>query len=200
MRTARKISWLLLAGCLVLSGVSFAQDAQAKKAVLIIPGKDVQDDEFLKTVQALEDNGIEVTVASTTLDEVTGTNGVKVKADMLLEDVSADNYDAVVFIGGPGAAQYLDDPVAHKLVQDTVAKNKTLGAICLAPVILTNAGVLKDKRATCYPTEGDTLKTKGVNYTAKPVEKDGNIITADGPKSAQEFGKTLSKAIGTCSY
>jgi protease I len=80
-------------------------------------------------------------------------------------------------------------------VQDTVAAKKPLGAICLAPRILTSAGVLTGKKATVYPTEGDKLKEAGVNYTANPVEIDGDIITADGPDSAKGFGEALAAAL-----
>ncbi len=166
-----------------------------KKAVLIIAQENFQDDEFAKPLAALKARGISVMVASTKIQEATGTNGMKAMPDMLLKDVSAEDFDAIVFIGGPGAAQYLDDPVAHKLAQEAVVKNKIVGGICLAPVILTNAGILKGKKATVYPSEADKLKAAGVDYTAQPVEKDGKIITADGPGSAGEFGEALAHAL-----
>ncbi len=183
--------WLVAVG---LPNV-FAQVQPAKKAVFIISQDNFQDDEFAMPLEVFKSNSISVTVASTTLGEATGMNGAKVKPDVLLKDVKADDFDAIVFIGGSGAAQYLDDPIAHKLAQDAVLKNKILGGICLAPVILANAGVLKGKSATVYSTEGDKLKTCGVTYTGKPVEKDGNIITADGPHSAKEFGEALVKSL-----
>jgi protease I len=186
----RKIFFVAVAALLFLSAAAgFVYAAQ--KAVFIIAAKNFQDDEFAEPRQILKNNGIPVTVASTTLEEVIGMNGSKVKPDMLLKDVKAVNYDAVVFIGGSGAAQYIDDPVAHKLAKDAVARGKIVGAICLAPMILAKAGVLKDKKATVYPSEGDKLKACSVDYTAKPVQIDGNIVTADGPKSAASFGRAL---------
>jgi protease I len=134
-------------------------------------------------------------VASTTLSEISGMNGAKARADILLKDVMVKDFDAVVFIGGSGAEQYTDDPLSHKIAQESVAEGKITAAICLGPVILANAGILKDKKATCYPTNGDKLTAAGVNYTASLVEKDGNIITADGPNSAQEFGEEIYKAL-----
>jgi protease I len=178
-------------------GSGFTQGAAAKKAVFIIAAKDFQDDEFAKPKAVLEDNGVQVTVASTTLAEITGMNGAKARADILLKDVVVKDYDAVVFIGGSGAQQYVDDPLAQRIAQESVAEGKITAGICLAPVILTNAGLLKGKTATCYPTNGDLLTAAGVNYTAKPVEKDGNIITADGPKSARQFGEEICKALLT---
>jgi protease I len=197
----RKISVVILAFMMAASVVAtgFGQ-AVEKKAVFIIPQENFQDDEFAMPLAVLKANGVQVTVASTTTGEATGMNGAKTTPDMLLKDVSVKDYDAVIFIGGSGAAQYIDDPLAHAIAKDAIAKNKILGAICLAPRILASAGVLKDKKATVYPTEGDKLKEAGVDYTAKPVEKDGDIITADGPGSAKEFGEILAVALKGTSH
>jgi protease I len=193
----KKIFALILVSgmTMLLAGGVFAQEAAVKKAVFIIADNYFQDDEFAEPLAVLKGEGVSVTVASTTLGEVTGMKGMKITPDMLLKDVNAADFDVVVFIGGSGAVQYINDPVAHKLAQDTVAAKKPLGAICLAPRILTSAGVLSGKKATVYPTEGDKLKEAGVNYTANPVEIDGDIITADGPDSAKGFGEALAAAL-----
>ena len=193
----KKILLGLWAISVVFSGVvcSWAQEPSAKTAVFIIAHKDFQDDEFSLPLAVLSDNGVLVAIASSSLEQATGTNGTTTKPDMLLKDVRADNFDAVVFIGGPGAAEYLHDPLALQLAQDSVAKGKVLGAICLAPVILANSGVLKGKNATVYPTEAANLKAGGAVYSAQPVEQDGRIITADGPKSAKAFGQALAREL-----
>ncbi len=181
---------LLMAAVLLIS-TGLAQAQAGKKAVFIIASENFQDDEFAQPLAIFEKNGISVTVASTTTEEVTGMDGLKTTPDVLLNTIQAEDYDAVVFIGGSGAAQYIDDPLAHQLAQDALEQNKILGAICLAPRILGKAGVLTGKNATVYPTEGEKLAASGVNYTAKPVEQDGNIVTADGPGSATAFGAAL---------
>jgi protease I len=182
---------LLIIGC----SFTFAVAQTGKKAVMLIAQDGFQDDEFFRPKEVLEKNEIQVTVASSALTEAKGMNGGKFTPQVLLSDVKAGDFDAVIFIGGSGAAQYLDDLQAHKLAQDAVARDKILGAICIAPRILTNAGVLKGKRSTVYPTEGAKLKDAGVKYTAMPVEIDGNIITADGPDSAVRFGEEIVRAL-----
>ncbi len=172
------------------TGVVCAQEIP-QKAVFLIAEKDFQDDEFARPLAILEAEGVEVTVASSTLDEVTGMNGMKTVPELLYTEVNVENYDAVVFIGGSGAMQYINDPVAHRLAKEAVEKDKVIGAICLAPRVLASAGVLKDKRATVYPSEGEVLKQSGALYTAQPVEQDEKIITADGPDSADAFGLAL---------
>ena len=194
MLSFKKVFILILLFC--FAGISmFAQAASEKKALMLIAKSEFQDEEFAKPKEVLEKNGVKVTVASTVLTEVTGMNGAKAKPDILLSDVQVSDYDAIIFIGGSGAVQYLNDPVAMKLAQDAVDADKIVGAICIAPVILANAGVLKGKKATVFFSEVDKLKAKEVNYTAKGVEIDGKIITADGPGSAQEFGEAIYKAL-----
>jgi protease I len=122
--------------------------------------------------------------------------GAKVTPDILLKDVNTDDYNAIVFVGGSGASEYWDDMVAHKIAKDTIKKQKTLAAICIAPVTLANAGVLSGKRATVWPSEADMLVKKGASYTGSAVEVDGKLITANGPAAAKEFAEAILKSIG----
>jgi len=193
MKTVKFLVLAIAMASFVFCGV--AQAVTAKKAVLIIAHEGFQDDEFALPKAALEKNGIEVDVASTELTDAIGMNGSHTQPDILLKDVNVMSYDAVIFIGGSGAQVYIGDPLAGKVAQDAIATNKVVGAICIAPMILAKAGVLKDKKATVYPAQSQNLAACSVNYTAKPVEIDGNIITADGPGSAAEFGEVLSKEI-----
>lgn len=166
-----------------------------KRVVMIIAQDDFRDEELLQPKEILKKSGIEVKIASTTLDSVKGMLGAKVKPDILFRDVQAKDFDAVIFVGGSGASQYWNDPLAHKLAQDAAGLNKVLAAICIAPVTLSNAGLLKGKRATVWSSESEKLKAGGANYTGRPVEKDGNIITASGPAAATEFGYEIVRAL-----
>lgn len=166
-----------------------------KTAVFVIAEKIFRDEEYDVPKKVLTDSGIKVVTASTTTDEAIGKLGMKVRPDILVKDIDVDELDALVFIGGGGAEQYFDDPLAHKLAQESLQKGKIVGAICIAPVILANAGILKDKKATVFPDGKDALDKGGANYTGAPVETDGNIVTASGPAAASEFGETLVKLI-----
>lgn len=166
-----------------------------KKAVLIIAHQRFRDEEFLEPKKVLEEGGVEVTVASSSLETATGMLGAKAKPDILIEDVKAGDYDAVVFIGGGGASEYWSNSTAHSIARETLEKGKTLSAICIAPVTLANAGLLMGKKATVFDSEIDKIKAKGASYTGAGVEKDGNIITAQGPAYAREFGKALLSSI-----
>jgi len=162
-----------------------------KKAVMIIASQKFRDEELVEPKNILEKEGIKVTVASSSLKEAKGMLGAKVKPQKLIKDVKVKDYDLVVFVGGSGAKEYFNDKTAHKIAQDALREKKVLGAICIAPSILANAGVLKGLNATVYKSEKGNLEKQKAKYTGKPVEKAGNIITADGPKAAKEFGKAL---------
>jgi len=69
--------------------------------------------------------------------------------------------------------------------------DRLIFAICIAPVTLINAGMLDSKKATVFRSEVNAIKRKGGIYTGKAVEVDGNIITAEDPQAAEEFGQTI---------
>lgn len=196
--------WLVICGLFVICNLApgiyplFAQGQgvrDRKKVVIVIPSSNFRDEELLGPREALERNGVEVKIASSTLNQVKGMLGAKVKPDLLISDINIKDFDAVVFIGGLGASQYWDDPIAHRLAQEAVGRNRIVGAICIAPVTLANAGILAGKRATVSSSEAGRLKAQGVNYTGRAVEKDGNIITADGSFAAREFTEELVRAL-----
>ncbi len=166
-----------------------------KKALLIIASQKFRDEEFLKPKKILEEGGVKVTVASSSLETATGMLGAKVKPDILLEDVNVDDYDAIVFVGGSGASEYWNNPLAHSIARKAEEKGKLLCAICIAPVTLANAGLLEGKRATVFGSEIDKIKAGGAVYTGAGVEKDGRIITGQGPEYAPDFGKAILEAL-----
>lgn len=165
------------------------------KAVLIIAKEIFRDEELFDTQAALENAGVETTVASSIVGTCKGKLGRNAESTVLIDDISADDYDAVIFVGGGGAMEYYESQAALTLAKDTFNKGKVIAAICIAPRILANAGLLKGKTATCFESEGDALKRLGANYTANDVEKDGLIVTANGPHAAAEFGETIAKLI-----
>jgi protease I len=164
-----------------------------QSAVFIIAKNDFRDEEYLRPKEILEKAGVKTFTASSKTGEVNGLLGAKAKADILVKDVKPENYDAVIFIGGPGAQEYFDDPAAHNVAVETVKHDKLLGAICIAPVTLARAGVLKNKKATCFYSMRGELKAHGALVSEEPVVEDGKLVTADGPGSAKEFGALLLK-------
>lgn len=166
-----------------------------KKVLMVIASNQFRDEEYQKPREILEREGAKVTVASSSLQESTGMLGLKVTPDLLLKDAKMESFDAVIFVGGMGATEYWDNPDAHRIAKSSFDAGKPTTAICLAPMTLANAGLLKGKKATIWKDVVGDFKTKGVVYTGSPVEKDGTLITGSGPAAAEEFGRALVEAL-----
>jgi len=173
------------------------QELTGKKVVMIIAEKNFRDEELLEPRKILEEEGTSVTLASTTLRTATGMFGAKATPDILLSELKVDEYDAIIFVGGAGASQYWNDSTAHNIARESLQKNKILCAICIAPVTLANAGVLSGNKATVWESERAKLEAKGVTYTGKAVEIADKIITANGPQAAEEFGRSIARALAS---
>lgn len=165
------------------------------KALLIIAPRNFRDEEYFHTKEELEKAGVEVTTASKSAGDVAGMKGGTATAETDLRDVDAGDYDAVAFIGGGGASVYFNNPAAQGIAKKALEGGKVLAAICIAPSILANAGLLKGKKATAFSSEESNLRSKGADWTGEGVTVDGRIITADGPSSAREFGKAIARAV-----
>lgn len=167
----------------------------AKKALLIIAQRDYQDREYDDTRAELLQGGIELTVASGKGGSCTGKFGGRVDGTVPMEQISVEDFDAIVFIGGPGAEMYVNDPQALRIAHETVRAEIILGAICIAPLILAKAKVLEGRKATVWDdgqgTQERIVEQAGAECTGDSVTVDGKIVTGNGPEAAREFGRTL---------
>ncbi|MEW5897136.1 MAG: DJ-1/PfpI family protein [Nanoarchaeota archaeon] len=164
------------------------------RALFIVAQDGYQDYEYGAPKSILEKAGIQVITASKKAGICKGKLGGTTKAEISLSEVNVSEYDAVVFVGGPGAVVYQHDAQAHLIAQEAVKEGKVLAAICIAPAILAYAGVLKGKKATVWNEDGgqkDVLEKNGAKYVAESVVTDGRIVTASGPPAAEQFGKAV---------
>ena len=164
---------------------------------MVIASKDFRDEEYLVPRKLLEAAGAKVTVASSKLGPARGMLGAIATPDLLLKDAKSADFDAIVFVGGSGAKEYWSDAIAHALAVEFHAKGKPTSAICIAPVTLANAGLLKGKAITAWPDVVARIVEKGAVKKSQGCVADGNIITADGPESAEAFGRALVAALST---
>jgi len=170
-------------------------DLTGMDVLMVIASGDFRDEEYREPAQALARAMAGVVVASSSKSDSVGMFGLHVTPDLLLSEVDVSKYAAVVFIGGSGASEYFNDATAHKIARDAADQGQLVCAICIAPSTLANAGLLKGKKATCFPAEKANLVAKGAKFANKGVVCDGKIITADGPDNAAAFAKAICEAL-----
>ena len=163
--------------------------------LMVIAPERFRDEEVAGTREVLAAEGHVVAVASTRAGTAVGADGLRVAVDHRLADVRGDEWDAVVFIGGPGARAIWSDPDAIRLAREADAARRVIGAICVAPVILAHAGLLQGREATVWPGERGRLAIAGALTSPLHVVVDGRLVTADGPAQAHRFGVAVAAAL-----
>jgi protease I len=161
------------------------------KILMIIAPERFRDEELFVPKAEFDQRGHEVVIASTKIGLCSGSRGGTACSVQLLKDTNSDTFDAVVFVGGGGSKLLFDDTDAIRIAREMHKNGKVVSAICLAPVILANAGVLNNKKATVSGQEAKTIEAKGAIYTQPGVTVDGNIVTGNAPKSSKLFGETI---------
>ncbi len=165
-----------------------------KKVLVIIAPRNFRDEEFQEPKVILEREGFKVVVASTVAGTAEGMFGLKVTPDTTVDKINPKEFDAVAVVGGSGSPTYLWNNVqVQKLVQTLHQKGGLVSAICLSPVVLAKAGLLKGKKATVFRTADSVneLRKGGALISDAPVVVDGEIITGSGPEAAREFARKI---------
>lgn len=160
--------------------------------IFLAPG--FEEIEALATVDAMRRAGmkvVEVAVADT--KNVTGTTGQTVIADTLITDINTDDAEWIIIPGGqPGADNLHASSKVNEIIKKQSDRGGKIAAICAGPaVVVAPTGILKGKKATCYPGLGDMIESNGGTYVKEPVVIDGNVITSEGPGTTLKFAKAI---------
>ena len=166
-----------------------------EQVLFVVAPKDFRDEEYTLPKEILEKAGFAVVTASLVTGEIKGVMGTSAVSDITVDNARGGDYAAVVFVGGPGTKVLFDNAKAQQIAKDASANGRVIGAICMGPATVANAGVLKGKKATSFESVVDIITAGGALYTGSNVETDGNIITASGPKYAKEFGQAVLAAL-----
>lgn len=157
------------------------------KNIFVFLAEGFEEIEALTPVDVLRRAGLVVQTVSI-MDEqvVAGAHGVPVLADKMFAEINPEDAEMILLPGGlPGATNLDAHEGLGQLISDFAKAEKPLAAICAAPLVFGNRGLLQGKKATCYP--GFETYLQGAEYTAALVEKDANFITGKGPGAAMEF-------------
>lgn len=160
-----------------------------KTAIFLADG--FEEIEALTVVDLLRRANIEIsTVSIMGRKNVTGSHSITVEADALLEETDFDSLDMLILPGGmPGTTNLADCKALTDKIKEFDEKGKMLCAICAAPTVFGKLGILKGKKACCFPGREDDLL--GADVQTSSVTKDGHFITSRGMGTAIDFGLAI---------
>ncbi len=125
---------------------------------------------------------------------IEGTHGIKIEADLEIENLNINDIDGIILPGGmPGTTNLSKNEKLKDIILKCNEKKQMIAAICAAPSILGEMGILKDKKACCYPGFEDKLL--GANISSEEVCVSENIITSKGPGTALNFSLKIVEYI-----
>ena len=157
-------------------------------AVLLADG--FEEIEALTPVDMLRRAGLEVLTVGISSKIAVGAHGISVICDKLPEEIDLEKISTVILPGGmPGSLNLDASPFTDAVLESVSTRGGRIAAICAAPLVLGRRGLLRGKRATCYP--GFESELAGATVTDESVVTDGNITTARGMGVALEFSKEL---------
>lgn len=170
------------------------------KRVLIVATDGFEQSELMDPRKALEDAGLETVVASLKPGSITGWKdrnwGEAVAVNLIVDDVDAADYDALLLPGGqmnPDALR-MEDRVID-LVNDFDDMDKPIAAICHAPWLLVEADIVDGRTVTGWPSIRTDLANAGADVVDEEVAIDGNLITSRNPDDIPAFSKALIAAL-----
>ena len=159
-----------------------------KVLVLLAPG--FEEIEAVTVIDILRRAGIEATVAGTVEGPIEGSRKVRILPDLSIDKVSGADFDMIVLPGGqPGTNNLRKDARVKRILEEAIAKDKYISAICAAPSILSAFGYLTGRKATSYPSVRSLME--GADYSESRVVVDGAFITSRSPGTAMEFAFQL---------
>lgn len=160
--------------------------------VLVPLAQGCEELEAVTIIDLLRRADIEVVTAALDTQPVTASRGVVLIADVELDQVLDDDFDMMVLPGGlPGSDNLDNDPRIHRLLRQLQEKGRYIAAICAAPKVLANAGLLAGKQAVSYPGVIDVMDLPSTRVLQRAVVIDDKVITSRGPGTAMDFALAL---------
>jgi len=163
----------------------------SKAAVIFAPG--FEEIEGLTIVDVLRRAEVDVTMLGLEA-EVTGNHDITIKVDEVLSS-PLEGYDLIALPGGmPGAANLRDNELVIQSLQNQQDGGREIGAVCAAPIVLEEAGILKDKEFTSFPGFEEDIQSG--THSDDIVVVDGKVVTSRGPATALAFAYQLLEQLG----
>jgi protease I len=170
------------------------------KRIMILAADGFEQSELLVPKERLEEAGAKVDIVSLKTGEIWGWDhddwGDPIEVDRTIDAVSVDDYDALVIPGGqinPDLLRADEDAVVF--VKDFYASKKPVAAICHAPWVLIEAGIVKGRKMTSYHSMATDVKNAGANWVDKAVVTDQGLITSRNPDDLEAFSAKIIEEV-----
>lgn len=164
------------------------------KKALVVFADGFEEIEAIGTVDVLRRLGVKVTTAALNWKRATGAHGMEISTDASLGEACMGDYDVVVLPGGmPGADNMAADKEVQDLLKRSAERGIIIAAVCAAPFVLAQNGLLAGKKFTMYPGFDDRLG--GLKYRSDKAVRDGNIVTGKGPGALYDFVYEIAVAL-----
>ncbi|MCL2579328.1 MAG: DJ-1/PfpI family protein [Oscillospiraceae bacterium] len=152
--------------------------------IFFAPG--FEETEAVATLDMIRRAEVEIKSVGVGAKTVTGSHGITVVCDLLDSEISLSGLEGIILPGGmPGTLNLEKSPTVQAAIDHAARRDLLICAICAAPSILGNLGMLTGRRYTCFP--GFEQRIEGGQYTGSRVERDGKLITAKGPGASILF-------------
>ena len=172
------------------------QNTYTKNSILIfLAANNFSEEEYQIINRVFLKTGKQVFISSDSNTVCSGERGMKVRPDIDFFNVNENNFSAIVLVGGKGSKDYWNNENLHRIVKDFNSSGKIVSAICSAPIILARAGLLSKIPATCWDEDKNELIKLGIKYQDRHIVIEKDIITADGPHSAEQFAESVLNMI-----
>lgn len=166
------------------------------KRVVIFVEKLFEDVELTYPYYRLKEAGAEVTLVGPEANKsYASKHGYEVQSDQAADNVSVDDFDALVIPGGYSPDHMRRSPAMVRLVAEAMEQGKTVASICHGPWMLCSADVLKGRRATSFESIKDDMKHAGADWVDEEVVEDGNLITSRSPDDLPAFMRAVVGAL-----
>ena len=176
------------------------KDSLSGKRIAFLATDGVEQVELIEPKKNLEDAGATTEIISPKSGEIKAWKfkdwGDKLKVDKSLDQADPEDYDALVLPGGVINPDHLRmEPKAVQFVKDFARTGRTIAAICHGPWTLIEAGLVRGKKMTSWPSLKTDLKNAGANWVDEPVVKDGNLVTSRKPDDIDTFSRAIMDSV-----
>ncbi|MGQ9679019.1 MAG: DJ-1/PfpI family protein [bacterium] len=169
----------------------------AQSVAVFVPHDLFREDEFERILYGLDRANFSVVIVSSDTAAAQGIDGVLIKPDQLIKDLTPEGFAGLILVDGSGIVSHWKDTVLQERCRQFAAAGRLVAAIELAPIILARAGILEGKKATVFPDHYsiNILKEGGCHHRFDAVVTDGNIITAARAEHTPLFVRTIVKKL-----